>query len=224
MHTPILTVVLASGFIDSFNPCAISLLLIYISMMFTLQKDRKEIFYFGLTYVLSIYITYLLIGLGLLRAGTLFTTYPISKIGAVLVIFFGLLNIKEYFFPNAPFSIRIPLKIRAVVSKYAYQATIASAIIVGVLIGLYEFPCSGAIYLAVISMLSSHTSFLVGLGYLLIYNLMFVLPLILVFVAATNKITTEKYINLQEKHGRKLHLVLALAMIVLGVVILFLVR
>ncbi len=224
IDAPILPVVLISGFIDSFNPCAISLLLIYISMMFTLQKDRKEIFYFGLTYVLSIYITYLLIGLGLLRAGTLFTTYPISKVGAVVVILFGLLNIKEYFFPNAPFSIRIPLKVRALVSKYAYKATIASAIIVGILIGLYEFPCSGAIYLAVISLLSSKTSFFTGLSYLLLYNLMFILPLILIFVAATNKITTEKYINLQEKHGRKLHLFLALAMIVLGVVILFLVR
>jgi cytochrome c-type biogenesis protein len=221
MHAPILSVVLISGLIDSFNPCAISLLLIYISMMFTLQKDRKEIFYFGLTYVISIYITYLLIGLGLLRAGTLFTTYPISKVGAVLVIFFGLMNIKEYYWPNSPFSIRIPLKIRAVVSKYAYQATIASAIIVGILIGLYEFPCSGAIYLAVISLLSSKTSFVTGFGYLLLYNLMFILPLILIFVAATNKITTEKYINLQEKHGRKLHLVLAVAMIILGVVMLY---
>jgi len=193
-------------------------------MMFTLQKDRKEIFYFGLTYVISIYITYLLIGLGLLRAGTLFTSYPISKVGAVLVIFFGLMNIKEYYFPNSPFSIRIPLKIRAVVSKYAYQATIASAVIVGILIGLYEFPCSGAIYLAVISLLSSKTSFVTGFGYLLLYNLMFILPLIAIFVAATNKITTEKFINLQEKHGRKLHLFLALAMIILGVVILFVVK
>jgi len=224
MHAPILSVVLISGLIDSFNPCAISLLLIYISMMFTLQKDRKEIFYFGLTYVISIYITYLLIGLGLLRAGTLFTSYPISKVGAVLVIFFGLMNIKEYYFPNSPFSIRIPLKIRAVVSKYAYQATIASAIIVGILIGLYEFPCSGAIYLAVISLLSSKTSFVTGFGYLLLYNIMFILPLIAIFVAATNKITTEKFINLQEKHGRKLHLFLALAMIILGVVILFVVK
>jgi len=224
MQAPILSVVLISGLIDSFNPCAISLLLIYISMMFTLQKDRKEIFYFGLTYVISIYITYLLIGLGLLRAGTLFTSYPISKVGAVLVIFFGLMNIKEYYFPNSPFSIRIPLKIRAVVSKYAYQATIASAVIVGILIGLYEFPCSGAIYLAVISLLSSKTSFVTGFGYLLLYNLMFILPLIAIFVAATNKITTEKFINLQEKHGRKLHLFLALAMIILGVVILFVVK
>jgi len=224
MQTPILSVVLVSGLIDSFNPCAISLLLIYISLMFTLQKDRKEVFYFGLTYVVSIYVTYLLIGLGLLKAGTLFTAYPVSKAGAIFVIIFGFMNIKEYFFPNAPFSIRIPLKIRAMVSKYAYQATIASAIIVGILIGLYEFPCSGAIYLAVVSMLSSKTNFLTGFGYLLLYNLMFILPLIAIFIAATNKITTEKFINLQEKHGRKLHLILALAMIVLGLVILFVVN
>ena len=224
INGPILPVILVTGFLNSFNPCAISLLLIYISMMFTLQKDRKEIFVFGLTYVVSIYLTYLFIGLGLLRAGTLITSYPISKIGAVLVIIFGLLNIKEYFFPNAPFSIRIPLKVRAIVGKYAYQATILSAAIVGVLIGLFEFPCSGAIYLAVVSLLSSKTSFFVGLLYLLLYNLMFVLPLIFIFVAATNKLTTEKFINLQEKHGRKLHLFLAFVMIVLGGVILYLVR
>jgi cytochrome c biogenesis protein CcdA len=220
MQAPLLSVVIGSGFIDSFNPCAISLLLIYISMMFTMQKSRKEIFTFGLVYIVSIYITYLLIGLGLLRAGTAFTTYPISKIGAVLVIFFGLMNIKEYFFPNAPFSIRIPLKIRGYVNKYAHQATLASAIVVGVLIGLYEFPCSGAIYLAIVSLLSSTQSFFSGLAYLLIYNLMFVAPLILIFVAATNKITTEKFINLQEKHGRKLHLILAVFMVILGIIIL----
>jgi cytochrome c biogenesis protein CcdA len=220
MHTPLLSVVITSGLIDSFNPCAISLLLIYISMMFTLQKSRKEIFAFGLFYVISIYVTYLLIGLGIFRAGTAFTAYPISKIGAFLVIIFGLINIKEYYFPNAPFSVRIPMKVRGYVSKYAYKATIASAIIVGALIGIYEFPCSGAIYLAIVSLLSAKTSFLVGLSYLLIYNLMFVLPLVIIFVLATNKITTEKFINFQEKNGRKLHLVLAVFMLILGFVIL----
>jgi cytochrome c biogenesis protein CcdA len=161
-----------------------------------------------------------LIGLGIFRAGTAFTAYPISKIGAFLVIIFGLINIKEYYFPNAPFSVRIPMKVRGYVSKYAYKATIASAIIVGALIGIYEFPCSGAIYLAIVSLLSAKTSFLVGLSYLLIYNLMFVLPLVIIFVLATNKITTEKFINFQEKNGRKLHLVLAVFMLILGFVIL----
>jgi cytochrome c-type biogenesis protein len=220
IQDPILSVVIVSGFIDSFNPCAISLLLIYISLMFTLKKSRKEIFVFGLFYVVSIYITYLLIGLGLLRAGTAFTFNPISKIVAIIVIIFGLINIKEYFWPGSKFTIRIPLKVRALVSKYAYQATVASAIIVGVLIGLYEFPCSGAIYLAIVGLLSSSGTFWHGLPYLLIYNLMFVLPLIIIFILATNKITTEKFINLQEKHGRKLHLVLAVSMILLGIVLL----
>jgi cytochrome c biogenesis protein CcdA len=112
------------------------------------------------------------------------------------------------------------MQVRGYVSKYAYKATIASAIIVGALIGIYEFPCSGAIYLAVVSLLSTKANFFTGLAYLLIYNLMFVLPLILIFVLATNKITTEKYINFQEKNGRKLHLILAIFMIVLGLVIL----
>jgi cytochrome c biogenesis protein CcdA len=189
-------------------------------MMFTLEKSRKEIFYFGLFYVVSIYLTYLFIGLGLLRAGTAFTFNPISKIVAILVIIFGILNIKEYFWPGSKLTIRIPLRVRGLVSKYAYQATILSAIVVGVLIGIYEFPCSGAIYLAIVGLLTSKGTFWFGLPYLLIYNLMFILPLILIFILATNKITTEKFINLQEKHGRKLHLVLAVAMIILGIAIL----
>lgn len=189
-------------------------------MMFTLEKSRKEIFLFGLYYVISIYMTYLLIGLGLLRAGTAFTYNPISKVVAIVVIFFGIMNIKEYFWPGSKFTIRIPLRVRGLVSKYAYQATIASAIIVGALIGIYEFPCSGAIYLGIVSLISSRGTFWTGLPYLLIYNFMFVLPLIVIFVLATNKITTEKFINFQEKHGRKLHLVLAVTMIILGVLIL----
>jgi cytochrome c biogenesis protein CcdA len=217
---PLLPVVIFSGFIDSFNPCAISLLLIYISLMFTLEKSRRKIFAFGLFYVISIYLTYLLIGLGLLRAGTTFTFNPVSKVIAIIVIIFGLLNIKEYFWPGSKFSIRIPIKVRAMVSKYAYQATILSAIVVGILIGIYEFPCSGAIYLAVVSLISTKETFWTGLPYLLVYNFMFIMPLVFIFVLATNKITTEKFINLQEKHGRKMHLFLAVCMIVLGLAIL----
>jgi len=229
-NLPLLPVVLFTGFLNSFNPCAISLLLIFISLMFTLGKERKEIIAFGTAYIASIYVTYLIIGVTSMQiltvAGASAIPYPnlIARIGAVLVIVFGLLNIKEYFFPQAPFSIKIPLKVRGYVSRFAFQATIASAIIVGVLIGLYQFPCSGAIYLAIISLISTKTSFAVGLLYLLLYNLMFVLPLIVIFVLATNKITTEKFINLQEQHGRKLHLFLAVVMILLGVGILFFTR
>jgi cytochrome c-type biogenesis protein len=227
IQPPLVSVVITSGLIDSFNPCAISLLLIYISLMFTLKKDRKEIATFAIAYIVSIYITYFLIGitglkiLDFMRAASLPIPNLVAKIGAGLVFFFGLMNIKEYFFPNLPFSVRIPLKVRGYVSKYAYEATLTSAIVVGFLIGIYEFPCSGAIYLAIISLLHTQVNFFVGIGYLLLYNLMFVLPLIAIFALTTNKLTTEKFINLQEKHGRKLHLFLALMMLILGVTILW---
>ncbi len=222
-HAPLLSVVISSGIIDSFNPCAISLLLIYISMLFTLGKTKKEIYAFGFFYIATVYITYLLIGVGFLRASVAFTIYPVSKIVAILVILFGLLNVKEYFWPGSKFSIRIPLKVRALVSKYAFEATTLSAIIVGFLISIYEFPCSGGIYLAIIGLLSHQKTFWSGFPYLLIYNLMFVLPLVIVFFIATNKIFVERLINVQEKHGRKLHLVLAISMILLGILILVLV-
>jgi len=218
----LLPVVISSGFIDSFNPCAISLLLIYISMLFTLGKTRKEVYGFGFFYILTVYITYLLIGMGLLKASVAFTLYPISKAVAILVIIFGLFNIKEYFWPGKIFSIRIPLSVRGLVSKYAFEATTLSAIIVGFLISVYEFPCSGGIYLAIIGLISHQKTFWSGFPYLLLYNFMFVLPLVIVFFIATNKIFVEKMINIQEKHGRKLHLVLAFTMILLGIFILFL--
>jgi len=219
----LLPVVISSGLIDSFNPCAISLLLIYISILFTLGKTRKNIYGFGFFYILTVYITYLLIGMGLLRASVAFTFYPISKIVAILVICFGLFNIKEYFWPGKFFSIKIPLSVRSLVSKYAFKATTLSAIVVGFLISVYEFPCSGGIYLAIVGLISHQKTFWSGFPYLILYNFMFVLPLIVVFFIATNKIFVEKMINIQEKHGRKLHLVLALAMILLGIFILILV-
>ncbi|MEI7690590.1 MAG: cytochrome c biogenesis protein CcdA [bacterium] len=222
-HGSLLPVVISSGLIDSFNPCAISLLLIYISMLFTLGKTRKEVYGFGFFYILTVYITYLLIGMGLLKASVAFTLYPISKVVAILVIIFGLFNIKEYFWPGRRFSIRIPLSVRGMVSKYAFEATTLSAIIVGFLISVYEFPCSGGIYLAIVGLISHQKTFWSGLPYLLLYNFMFVLPLIIVFFVATNKVFVEKMINIQEKHGRKLHLVLAVTMILLGVFILILV-
>ncbi len=230
IQPPLISVVLTSGFVDSFNPCAISLLLIYISLMFTLKKDRKDIMAFAAAYIISIYVTYFLIGvsglklLDFMRAASLPMPNLVAKIGAGLVFFFGVMNIKEYFFPGSPFSIRIPLKVRGYVSKYAYEATITSAIVVGFLIGVYEFPCSGAIYLAIISLIHTKVNFFTGISYLLLYNLMFVLPLLAIFALATNKLTTEKWINLQEKHGRKLHLFLAIVMLALGAIILLITK
>jgi len=88
----LLPTILGAGFLDSFNPCAISAALIFIGVMFTLKKDRKLILTVGLFYVLSVYITYFLIGVGLLRAFNLFgIPHIIPILGAAFVTLFGIL-------------------------------------------------------------------------------------------------------------------------------------
>jgi cytochrome c-type biogenesis protein len=216
--------VISTGLLDSLNPCAISLLLLYIGLMYTMKKDHKTVLTFGFFYIAAVYITYFFIGLGLLKVVNIFNVpFFFARVTAYIGILFGLLNIKEYFWPNLPFSIRIPMNIRQKASEWAHKATIPAAVVLGFLIALHEFPCSGAVYLVILGYLAKNESLLRGILYLLVYNLMFVLPLIVILALASNKVLTEKFINWQERLGRKMHLILAALMISLGIGMLLLI-
>lgn len=87
---PLLHFVIIAGLLDSFNPCAIAVLLIFIALMFTLRKSRSTIFVMGTTYIIAVYLTYLAIGLGLLKVINLFgIPHLFSRIGAWAVILIG---------------------------------------------------------------------------------------------------------------------------------------
>lgn len=216
-----LPLVLTTGLLDSLNPCAISLLLIYIGLLFSLGKKRETILVFGFFYILSVYVVYFLIGIGILKTFVILKTPQlILKIGAILSIIFGILNIKEYFFPNSPLSIRMPYKVRQKANDIAHKANIPAAITLGALVGASEFPCSGVVYITILSYLQAKESFFNGIIYLLIYNLVFVFPLIIIYLISTNRIVVEKITNAQERLGRKMHLILAAVMISFGAAIL----
>lgn len=212
-----LPLIISAGLLDSLNPCAISLLLIYIILMFSLGKGRREILLFGLFYIAAIYVAYFLLGIGLLRFFIFIETpHLILKIGAIISIVFGLLNIKEYFWPHLPIHIRMPYFVRQKANDIAHKATIPSAILLGLLVGIAEFPCSGAVYIAILAFLQAEETFASGVFYLAIYNLMFVMPLIIIYLVATNRVVVEKIVNKQEQIGKKMHLILAAVMILLG--------
>lgn len=67
------------------------------------------------------------------------------------------------------------------------RATLPSTLIVGALVGLCTLPCSGSIYVAILGLLTSQTTYLEGLGYLAVYNLMYVAPLILILLLTTSR-------------------------------------
>ena len=90
----------------------------------------------------------------------------------------------------------------------------------GALISLCTVPCSGAVYIAIISLLSLQSSFAVSYGYLLIYNLMFILPLVLILMAASSRKGLNKMARWNLHNGGLVKFALGSGVVVLGLAIL----
>lgn len=222
MNDSLFYLVITTGLLDSFNPCAIAILLIFMALMLTLKKSRKVIFTLGITYIIAVYLTYFAIGLGLLKA-LFFFNIPIvfnEIIGWILIIW-GLWSIKDYFFPKLPWRLSISLRGRQIIASWAERVSIPATLVMGFLVAIFGFPCTGGIYIATLALLSAKETYFKGLLYLLIYNLMFVMPLIIIFIAAANRFVAEKMINLNEKNSPVFRLIIGLITLVMGGLLVF---
>jgi cytochrome c biogenesis protein CcdA len=216
-----LPLVITNGLIDSFNPCAIGVLLIYITILLGTNSPRSFILAFGAFYILATFVTYFLIGLGILQVIHLFgVPHFFGWVAAILVFVFGLFYLKEYFRPAWQIPILSPFLSRCRMIVWNKRLTVFSAVALGFLIGICEFPCSGGIYLATVAMLSLKETFWQGVFYLTIYNLMFIVPLVVIFLFATNKNVLAKIKSWQSKTARKAKLVSGVLMTALGILLL----
>ena len=187
------TVVLA-GLVDGINPCAIAVLLVFVSatllavgatMEGGLGERRRALFKGGAAYVTGMFVTYLLIGLGLMGfAGALREDHIGTKIFAVVAIAWSLLALQEALLPELGERLRMPPMLHSRAQSWVQRASLPGLFVAGSLIGLCTVPCSGSVYLAVLALLSSRADFGQALGYLVVYNLAVVVPLIALLGAA----------------------------------------
>ena len=189
---PTLLTVLATAVIDSINPCAIGVMILMISVVLGAGKSMRRLMILGSVYIFSIFITYLIAGLGLTF---FFTTIPIYvveylSIGVALILVAGgLIEIKDYFWYGKGFSLAIPAVFAKRIHKYASNTSILGVAFLGAFVAGVELPCTGGPYLAIITLLSQYFDFTTFLM-LVLYNVVFVLPLIviLLLVAAGKKL------------------------------------
>jgi cytochrome c-type biogenesis protein len=217
----LLPLVLSTGFLDGLNPCAFAVLLFFIAFLFTIRRTAASIWGMGLVYVGAIYLAYFLIGLGLMQA-VLFVNdhHFMAKVGSWLVIGLGLINLKDYFFPQLPIHLRIPTIAHGTIQDWLKRATLPAAGLGGFLVGLCTFPCSGGIYVAIVGLLAAQTTYLQGVSYLGLYNLAFVLPLLLILAGVANRRVMHR-IRLAEQSSRRwVRLATGLGMVATGAVIL----
>ena len=221
--TWLLPLVGVSALIDSINPCAFSILILTIAFLFSIGKLRSKILLLGGVYILGIFLVYLLIGLGITQTLHLFNTpHFMAKVGAILLVLFGAISLINEFFPAFPIKLRIPHVAHQKMAELMEKGSIPTAFLLGALVGVCEFPCTGGPYLMVLGLLHDQATYLKGLGYLILYNLIFVLPLVLILLIASNKALLDKVQAWQREKRIGMRLGGGIAMIALGIIIFFL--
>jgi cytochrome c-type biogenesis protein len=215
--------VTAAALVDSVNFCAFSVLLITIAFLFSLGRTRGTIVKIGSAYIFGIFAVYLLIGLGILRALSLFNTpHIMSRVGAVILLLFGVLALINEFFPSFPIKPKIPRAVHRYLAVAMEKASIPATIILGVLVGIFEFPCSGGPYLMILGFLHDKETYLVGLLYLIYYNLLFILPLVIILFIASDRALLQKVDEWKKINDSSVNFWSGITLIVLaGLILLF---
>jgi len=190
----ILSLVVVNGLLDGINPCAFAALIFFIALQFAIgfidfaEKAKRRVLLFGSTYIIAVYLTYLTIGITLKHMIEIIPfPHLVSKIGVVILIAAGVINILDYFWPGRGISLKLSPSRWKTARNWMRKATFPATFVVGVIIALFEFPCTGGIYVAILGMLAMRTTFLEGFTYLLFYNIAFIFPLIVILVIASNK-------------------------------------
>ncbi len=216
----LILIVAAAALIDSINPCAFSVLLLTIALLFSMGNLRRQILKTGSFYIFGIFLVYILIGLGILKTLS-FLNIPhfMAKVGAGVIIFAGLLNLINHFFPSFPIKLRIPQSAHLRMARLMEKASLPTAFFLGVLVGMYEFPCTGGPYLMVLGFLHDNATYLKGFGYLILYNLFFILPLVIILLVVSNKSLLEKAQIWRKENTGQMRIWGGIAMIILGLVI-----
>ena len=213
----LLPLVTVAALIDSINPCAFSILILTIAFLFSLGQTRSNILKIGGVYIFGIFLVYMLIGLGILETLHLFNTpHFMAKVGASFLILLGAISLINEFFPSFPIKLKIPQSTHRKMAELMEKASLPTAFLLGALVGLCEFPCTGGPYLMVLGLLHDQATYLKGLGYLFFYNLIFVLPLVVILLISGEKSLLEKVQLWKKQETGKMRFWGGIAMVILG--------
>ena len=213
-------VVFFAGLVDGVNPCAFATIVFFLSFMTIIGRTRKEIMITGITFVSVLFLVYLSIGLFLYRiVGLKFMTsarhilyYTIAGLSFILAV----ISIRDAIMlakgkPEKSI-LRLPRLVKRRIEKTIVKESklrnyIASAFICGLVISCLEFSCTGQVYIPTIFFVSAISSFrLKALWFLIIYNLAFIIPILLLLLLCRILDNTLSYLLCPETVLKILHL------------------
>jgi cytochrome c biogenesis protein CcdA/thiol-disulfide isomerase/thioredoxin len=199
--------VLGYGLLDGLNPCAFATIVFFISYLSFIGRKGREVLIVGVAFTLGVFLTYLLVGIGLLNV--LSSLEFISALGqvvylitAILCLILAVVSFLDFLKARRgrpeKMTLRLPLRMRRWINRVIREgaqmrAFVAVAFITGFVISLIELACTGQVYLpTIIFVLSMPGPQIQALLYLLLYNLAFIVPLVIVFIMVFFGTTSEQ--------------------------------
>jgi cytochrome c biogenesis protein CcdA len=191
--------VLAAGVADGFNPCAFALLVLFATYTLTLVnavtasgtptlEARRRLLGAGSLYVGAVLVTYFVIGLGLLSfLGWLGRDHLVARLASIVALGMALWMLKDVFLPGVGPSMIAPNGTHGRMQRAMERGGLAGMLIAGVLVGICTVPCSGAMYLQITAVLHVSGGGLNGLALLALYNIAFIVPLLVLLLAVSNR-------------------------------------
>ncbi|MEA3429712.1 MAG: cytochrome c biogenesis protein CcdA [Nanoarchaeota archaeon] len=217
-----LPLIIGAGLIDGVNPCAFAVLIFLLTFLIEVSSTKKRMVKAGIAYVAAVYVTYFVAGLGLL---SVIQVTGLSRIilivAAIVAIVAGLINVKDYFWYGKGFSLKISGSRKGIIEKWTKRANIPAALVLGFLVSMFELPCTGGVYLAILALLANTGTRISAVPHLLLYNLMFILPLVVIILAVTFGMKAEHIENWRQKRKNVMKLVMGLVLLALGFALLF---
>lgn len=238
--------VIIAGLEDGFNPCAFTVIVFFISFLALQGYRRRELVAIGSCFILSVFVTYFLIGLGIFNflyslKGFWVVTRGLTLFIGILSIALGALAVYDFLKFKRTGSaegmiLQLPKavknQIHSVIGMH-YRKTkemrdagqnahigrlILSALVTGFLICLLEAVCTGQLYLPTISFILKTTDLkFQAFSYLLIYNIMFIAPLLAIFVFALAGVSSAQFSKFMARHLALIKILMAVLFFGLGI-------
>jgi len=216
-----LPIIIGASLVDSINPCAFGVLIAMLAYLAKSVQTKGKMLLNGMIYIIAVFITYLVAGIILLpilrQLGKITSTIYIAI--AVLIILAGLIEIKDYFWYGRWFSLGIfPSESKRLKNYLKHiSGKVSTAFGLGVFVALIELPCTGAVYIAVLTLMTLAGLTLSNLTFLIIYNLIFVLPLAVILLFFIKGIKAERFEQWRVKHRGLMRLSIGLVLVGLGI-------
>jgi len=221
-----LMVLIPAAVADSINPCTMAVMAMLLAI--TLQKEgKKKVLMSGIIFSSVIFICYILMGMGIMKAmGDIGVQKYFFYVMMAITALITALEIKSFFFYEPGMgAIEMPMFLRPKLHMVMNMATsLPMVALVAVFCSLFLLPCSSGPYLMVLSMLSLTSiwtaEFFKAMAYLVIYNIIFVLPLFAItLIVAFGIKDPAEILSLKDKYVREMHLVTGIIMLALTIML-----